>query len=260
VIKMDLLKKTVKVVISIFVLIGIWELVVLTGRYEQSLLPSPAGVLTGMAELIKDGALLTHFKVSLVRFLIGYLAAVITGITLGLMLGWNKSVWSFIDPVVQVLRPVSPIAWFPFIVLWFGIGDAPAVVTIFIAGFYPILLSTVSGVGNVDTVYLKVADNFGIRQPQLLFKIILPAAFPLIANSLHIALGSAWVFLVAGEMVGAQSGLGFMIIDARNSLRSDLVLAGIIFIGISGLLLDRLIKILESGIKRQWGVSIEVRN
>jgi len=119
---------------------------------------------------IKDGTLLTHFRVSLARFFIGYLAAIVAGITLGLLLGWNKSVWSFIEPVVQVLRPVSPIAWFPFIVLWFGIGDTPAIVIIFIAGFFPILLSTVSGVGNVDAIYLKVADSFGIRQPQMLFK------------------------------------------------------------------------------------------
>jgi len=115
------------------------------GKYEPSLLPSPAKVLEGMAELIKDGTLLTHFRVSLARFFIGYLAAIVAGITLGLLLGWNKSVWSFIEPVVQVLRPVSPIAWFPFIVLWFGIGDTPAIVIIFIAGFFPILLSTVSG-------------------------------------------------------------------------------------------------------------------
>jgi len=253
--KMEILKKASRIVISISVLVVIWQLAVFSGRYEPSLLPSPAKVFEGMSELIKDGTLLTHFRVSLSRFFIGYLASIVAGITLGLLLGWNKKVWSFIEPIVQVLRPVSPIAWFPFIVLWFGIGDAPAIVIIFIAGFYPILLSTVSGVGNVDAIYLKVADNFGIRQPQMLFKIILPAAFPLIANGLHIALGSAWVFLVAGEMVGAQSGLGFLIIDARNSLRSDLVLAGIIFIGVLGLLLDRLIKFLETGIEKQWGIS-----
>lgn len=253
--KMDILKKILKIIVSISILVGIWQLIVKTGRYEPSLLPSPARVFTGMTELINDGTLFTHFRVSLTRFFTGYLAAIIAGITLGLLLGWNKRVWSFIDPIVQVLRPVSPIAWFPFIVLWFGIGDAPAVVIIFIAGFYPILLSTVSGVGRVDAIYIKVAENFGIRQPQLLFKIILPAAFPLIANGLHIALGAAWVFLVAGEMVGAQSGLGYLIIDARNSLRSDLVLAGIIFIGVLGLLLDRLIKLLESSIERQWGIS-----
>ncbi|NLM36099.1 MAG: ABC transporter permease [Clostridiales bacterium] len=251
---MNILKKSIKAVVSISALIIIWQLVVLTGSFEESLLPSPAVVFQGIWEIIKDGTLFTNFKVSIARFLTGYLSAVFAGVILGLLLGWNKRIWSYVDPVVQVLRPVSPIAWFPFIVLWFGIGDGPAVVTIFIAAFYPILLSTVSGVGNVDAVYLKVADNFEIKQPALLFKIILPSAFPLIANGLHLALGSAWVFLVAGEMVGAQSGLGFMIIDARNSLRSDLVFAGIIIIGVLGLLLDRLVGLLESRIKRQWGI------
>jgi len=254
-----MLRKMVKVVASISLLITIWQLVVLTGKFEKSLLPSPAVVYTGITEMFKDGTLLVNLRVSIARFLTGYLAAVLAGVTLGLLFGWNKNVWSFIDPIVQLLRPISPIAWFPFIVLWFGIGDAPAVVIIFIAAFFPILLSTVSGVGNVDAVFLKVAANFGIKQPALLFKIIFPSAFPLIANGLHMALGSAWIFLVAGEMVGAQSGLGFMIIDARKSLRSDLVLAGIIIIGLLGLLLDRLIRLLENKIKRQWGLSPEVK-
>jgi NitT/TauT family transport system permease protein len=252
--------KVLKVISSLALFVAIWELIVLTGRYEPSLLPSPVKVLEGMGELVKDGTLITHFKVSLSRFITGYAMAVITGISLGLVLGYNKKVWEFVEPVVQLLRPVSPIAWFPFIVLWFGIGDVPAIIIIFIAGFFPTLLSTVSGVRKVDPVYLNVANNFGIRQPHLLFKIILPAAFPMIANGLHIALGTAWVFLVAGEMVGAQSGLGYLIIDSRNSLRSDLVLAGIIFIGISGLVLDRLIKLLEGYIERQWGVSDGRRN
>jgi len=256
---MNILKKAVKAVVSISVHILIWELFVLTGRFEKSLLPSPAVVFTGIAKMIMDGTLFTNLKVSIARFLAGYLAAALAGVAFGLLLGWNKKVWAFIDPVIQVLRPISPIAWFPFIVLWFGIGDAPAVVIIFIAAFFPILLSTVSGVGNVDAVFLKVAANFGIKQPALLFKIIFPSAFPLIANGLHMALGSAWIFLVAGEMVGAQSGLGFMIIDARKSLRSDLVLAGIIIIGLLGLLLDRLIRLLENKIKRQWGLSPEVK-
>lgn len=257
---MGLIKKIAIIIASLSLLIGVWELVVLTGRYAPSLLPSPAKVLTGIQDLILDGSLFTHLRVSLARFSAGYLSAAIAGILLGLLFGCYKRAWSFVDPIVQVLRPVSPIAWFPFIVLWFGIGDVPAVIIIFIAAFYPILLSTISGVRKVDEIYLKVADNFNVRQPLLLFKIVLPAAFPLIANGLHVALGSAWVFLVAGEMVGAQSGLGYLIIDARNSLRSDLVLAGIILIGVCGLLLDRLIRLVESGIENQWGVSLGRRN
>ncbi len=252
---MENIKKLLRVIVSVSVLVILWQLVYSSGRYEPALLPSPMDVVMSMGELIANGTLLTHILVSLMRFLSGYLLAAIAGIVLGLILGWYHKVWAFVNPIVQFLRPVSPIAWFPFIVLWFGIGDAPAIVIIFIAAFYPILLSTVNGVRKVDSVYLKIAQNLEMKQTHTLTKIVLPAAFPMIANGLHMALGSAWVFLVAGEMVGAQSGLGYLIIDARNSLRSDLVLAGIIFIGISGLVLDSLIKQLEKTIERKWGVS-----
>ena len=123
----------------------------------------------------------------------------------------------------------------------------------FIAAFFPVLLSTVSAVGEVDPIYFKVAKNFGIQQPQTMWKIIFPAAFPQIANGIHLALGTAWVFLVAGEMVGAQSGLGYLVIDARNNLRADILLATIIVIGLIGLILDALLKLLEKQILKSWG-------
>lgn len=248
------LRKLINTAVGLLLLLAAWQVVVISGKYDKSLLPSPLDVMQGMNELITDGTLLTHISVSLYRFSVGYLAAIATGIVLGLIFGWFNNLWGIFDPIVQVLRPISPIAWFPFIVLWFGIGDLPAIVIIFIAAFYPVLLSTVSSVKKVDQVYLKVAKNFGIKQPHILTKIIFPAAFPYIATGLHIALGSAWVFLVAGEMVGAQSGLGFLIIDARNNLRADLVLAGIIFIGFTGLILDKAIGILEKWIGKNWGI------
>jgi len=248
------IKKAVNIFIGLSILVAIWEGIVLTGRYESSLLPSPLMVVAGISELLQEGTLFTNFKVSLMRFFAGYFSAAIIAIAFGLILGWFSKTWAIVDPIVQVLRPVSPIAWSPFIVLWAGIGDMPAIVIIFIAAFFPILLSTVSAVRKIDPTYLKVAQNFGIKQSDLLLKIIFPASFPFIANGLHIALGSAWIFLVAGEMVGAQSGLGYLIVDARNSIRLDLVLAGIIFIGISGLLLDKGIKLFENWIGKQWGV------
>lgn len=240
--------------VGIVLLFILWEGMICSGRYNPSLLPSPLKVGKGMAELLQDGVLFTHIGISLFRFAIGYITAAILGVSLGLLLGWFRNIWTIFDPIVQILRPISPIAWFPFIVLWFGIGDLPAIVIIFIAAFYPILLSTVAAVSKTDQLYLKVAKNFGIKQPYVLSKIVLPAAFPYITNGLHIALGTAWVFLVAGEMVGAQSGLGYLIIDARNNLRTDLVLAGIIFIGLAGLLLDKAIVVFEKQIGRRWGI------
>ncbi len=166
------------------------------------------------------------------------LCRLVTAVAAGLLLGWFFRVFSYINPIVQLVRPIAPVAWMPFIVLWFGIGDAPAVAIIFLAGFFPVLLSTVAAVEHMEPVYRKVARNFGLSQAQTLYKVVFPAAFPQIMNSLRLALGTAWIFLVSGEMVGAQSGLGFLIMDAKNCLRSDALLATMITIGIIGLLLD----------------------
>jgi NitT/TauT family transport system permease protein len=250
---MNSLKKGSNVMIGFAILIFVWQLIITFGNYNAALLPSPVHVLDAIVSLIKDGTLFTHLQVSLMRFIIGYLSAVVTAIIIGLIFGRIPALWNILDPIAQLIRPVSPIAWSPFIVLWFGIGDIPAIVIIFIAAFFPVLLSTVSAVRKVDKTYLKIAQNFEIKNSELLLKIILPAAFPYIANGLHIALGTAWIFLVAGEMVGAQSGLGYMIVDARNSLALDFVLAGIIFIGICGLLLDKAIGLFERWVDKQWG-------
>ena len=205
--------------------------------------------------IISDGSIFTHIQVSLFRFFSGYLIAVVIAVILGLVLGRLPLLWSVLDPIVQVLRPVSPIAWSPFIVLWFGIGNTPAIVIIFIAAFFPVLLSTVSAVRKVDKTYLRIAANFEMGQVETLRKIVLPASFPMIANGLHMALGSAWIFLVAGEMVGAQSGLGFLIVDARNALSLDVVMACIVVIGVLGLILDKLIHYFEAWVNRIWGGS-----
>ena len=248
------MKKTINIIGGFAILLIIWQLVFAFGSYSEALFPSPKGVVKGFIELISDGVLFEDIRDSMIRFVIGYSLSVVLGITFGLILGWFRNIWGFINPIVQLLRPISPMAWLPFIVLWFGIGDLPAIAIIFIAAFFPILLSTVSAVGSVDQTYLKVAKNFGIKQPQVLTKIILPAAFPSIATGLHLALGTAWVFLVAGEMVGAQSGLGFLIIDARNNLRADMLMAAMVVIGVLGLLLDSLIRLLEKWISSRWGI------
>ena len=217
----------------------IWELVVRIGGFNEALLPTPYKVLLGFGELIGDGVLFKDIADSLVRFFIGYIISVVAGVFLGLIL---------------VIRAISPVAWLPFIVLFFGIGQAPAIVIIFIAAFFPVLLSTVSAIQNIDPGYIKVARNFGIKQPELLFKIVLPAVFPGIASGLHIALGTAWIFLVTGEMVGSQTGLGFLIIDMRNNLRNDLLMVAILTIGFVGLLLDWGVSLIEKWIYRRWGI------
>ena len=240
-------------VISFIVLIALWQLLYTVSDFNEALFPSPFKALRALIELAADGTLFRHIGTSLYRFAAGYGRAVVSAVLLGLVLGWFSKAFRFVDPIVQLLRPISPTAWMPFIVLWFGIGDVPAIVIIFIAGFFPVLLTTVAAVANIDPIYLKVSRSFGIRQPQLMWKVIFPAAFPQIASGIHLALGTSWIFLVAGEMVGAQSGVGYLIIDARNDLRTDILLADIVVIGLIGLILDTLLKMAEKRILRAWG-------
>ncbi|ADL50143.1 ABC transporter permease [Clostridium cellulovorans] len=246
-------RKLLNIIISLSLLLILWQLLSLFGEVGKTSIPSPLEVVKAIKDMIEDKILFKYIGISLYRFAVGYFIAAIFAIALGLIFGWYKKAWDIIDPIVQVLRPVSPIAWFPFIVIIFGIGNLPAIVIIFIAAFFPILLSTVTAVKNIEKSYLKVASNFEIKGLKLMGKIVLPAIFPYIANAMHIALGSAWVFLVAGEMVGAQSGLGYLIIDARNNLRLDMLMAGIIFIGLIGLILDKLIARVERKIGVKWG-------
>ncbi len=248
-------EKVLLPLITLIVLVAVWQTLSSLGLWSRGLFPSPVDVVKGIIELASGGQLWGYIGVSLLRFLGGYLAAAILAIPLGLVCGWYTRLWKAFDPLVQVLRPISPIAWFPLITLWFGIGNLPAMVIIFIAAFYPILLATVAAVRNVDPVYLKVARNFGARERNMLWKVVVPAAFPYITMGLHIALGAAWVFLVAGEMMGVRSGLGYLIIDSRNFLRTDLVLVGILIIGVLGLVIDRVIGLGEKWVKKQWGAA-----
>jgi len=239
--------------IGLVLLLFIWQAIIYLGQYEEALLPQPLTVWYALLDLIKSGVLWIHLKASLFRFIMGYLLAAIPAILFGIILGRVESAWAICDPIIQLLRPISPVAWSPFIVLWFGIGDMPAIAIIFIAAFFPIIVSTVNGIRNVDPHYVKIAENLEFDTLILIRKVLFPAALPSIVNGLHIAVGTAWVFLVAGEMIGAQSGLGYLIVDARNMLDLDDVLAGIVVIGILGFLLNRLITLLELAVRKYSG-------
>ena len=229
----------------------IWQLA--AGMYPPDQFPGPRQVLFGIMELHAGGKLLPSIGISLFRFGIAYVSSLLLAVPAGLLLGSFRSLRQALNPIVQILRPISPIAWFPLAVLWFGIGNAPAIFIIFVSAFFPILLATVSAVLSIPESYYKVTRNFGARPLQVFLSVVIPAAFPGIMTGLHIALGTAWIHLVAGEMLGADSGLGFLIIDARNFLRTDLILAGMVLIGVTGLLLNSLITVAERAINRQWG-------
>lgn len=246
--------KTVLYTTASFTLaIALWQLAIIVGNFDEALLPSPLKVVQALAEIGSNGVLLDGIASSMYRFVIGYLISVVLGVAVGLMIGNVNILFRLVNPVVQMIRPIAPVAWMPIIVLLIGIGDAPAIAIIFLAGFFPVMLTTASATHKVDDIYLKVARNYGISRTKTVFQIILPAIFPQIANSLHIALGTSWIFLVSGEMVGTQSGLGYMIIDARNNLRTDILLATMLVIGVIGFVLDILIGRFELSVLRLWG-------
>lgn len=258
------LQKLKYIIVSFGVLLILWQIAADVSGINPSLFPPPFRVLEAFQELCTTGLrgstsdvnLAGHILASMKRFLAGYILASITAVVLGLILGWFPKAFAFVNPVVQLIRPIAPVAWLPFIVLLAGLGDFPAIAIIFIAGFFPILLSTVTAVRNMDPVFLKVAGNFDLTQRETLVKIVFPATFPQIIASLHQALSTCWIFLVSGEMVGSQSGLGFLVMDAKNCIRADALLAAMITIGLIGLLLDQLIGLIEKFIALKWGFGI----
>ncbi|WP_295446882.1 ABC transporter permease [uncultured Thiodictyon sp.] len=238
---------------TLTVFVGVWYLA--AGYYPPEQFPGPQAVALALVELTQDGTLWANTWISLARFAGGYLLAVAVAMPLGLLLGRLPLIARALDPLIQVLRPISPIAWFPLAVLWFGIGNAPAIYIIFLAAFFPVLLTTISAVRSIPAIYLKVATNFGARPAMIFLRIIVPAAFPGIMVGLHIAVGTAWIHLVAGEMLGAQSGLGYMIVDARNFLRTDVIIAGMLVVGLLGLAIYQGMRALERLIGRRWGLA-----
>jgi NitT/TauT family transport system permease protein len=238
-------------VLAIAIFLLLWQFA--ASFYPPDQFPGPWQVWLGLLEIAESGVLFEYIRVSLLRFASAYLLAVLVAIPSGLLLGWFAPLRRAADPLLQILRPISPIAWFPLAVLWFGIGNPPAIFIIFLSAFFPVLLSTISGVRHVETIYLKVASNFGASRRLTFLSVVLPAAFPHIMVGLHIALGTAWIHLVAGEMLGAQSGLGFMIVDARNFLRTDLIIAGMVLVGVLGLTINNLMHRAEGVVRRRWG-------
>ena len=220
----------------------------------SDLFPTPMEVVKGIQELFEKGLLLKYIVASLFRVSWGFGLAVLVGVPLGLILGWFKPAFQALNPMIQILRPISPIAWIPVAILWFGIDDRAPVFLIFLASVFPITVSSMAAVQNMQLVYLRAAQNFGIKGPQLFRRVILPAALPQIITGIRIALGIAWLVVVAAEMIAVNSGLGYLIIDARNAgKRYDLVVAGMVMIGLIGLVLDLLIRQLEKFDEVKWG-------
>jgi len=226
-------------------------------RYQPShLLPGPLGVAGGIVDLVRHGLLLKYVVASLFRVTWGFALAVATAVPLGLAIGWYRRAEMAINPILQILRPISPLAWIPIAILWFGVGDLAAVFLIFVGSFFPLMLTAINAVQSVPAVYVDAGRNFGLSPAALMYRVLYPAVVPRLIVGLRITLGIAWLVVVAAEMIAVSSGLGFLIVDARNAgNRYDLVVAGMLIIGIIGLLLDLGMRSLEKVKSFRWGYS-----
>ncbi len=231
-----------------------WDLAVLWSRSD--IFPRPYQVVLGIVELCRQGVLLNYVVASLFRVSIGFTLAVLVGVPLGLILGWFRPAFLALNPIIQMLRPISPIAWIPLAILWFHVDDRAPIFLIFLSSVFPITVSALAAVQNIQPVYVRAARNFGLSGIDLFRRVVFPACLPQILTGLRIALGIAWLVVVAAEMIAVNSGLGYLIIDARNAgKRYDLVVAGMLLIGLIGLCLDLLIRRLERFDEVKWGYS-----
>jgi len=232
---------------------SLWAMLSALHAFPDSIFPSPQAVLTGFSEEMRSGRLLKDIIASSFRVAIGFTLAVGLGIPCGLWLGHHARARAALLPAVNFFRSLSPLAWIPFAILWFGIGDAPAIFLIFMATFFPLVLATMSAVAGIPTVYFRVAREYGMSSGEVLTAVTLPAIMPQIITTLRVTAGLAWLVVVAAEMIAGRDGLGFAIWDARNGLRMDLLVVEMIVIGIIGMLIDRLLAQLTQLPGVRWG-------
>lgn len=246
----------VRPVVFIAVLLVIWQVAVTQSRFP--ILPGPWQVAVGIVELARHGLLLKYVVASLFRVTWGFALAAILAIPIGLSIGWYRRAEMAFNPLIQIFRPISPLAWIPIAILWFGVGDLASIFLIFLGCFFPLALTAINAVQSVPSVYINAAHNFGLSPAAILYRVLYPAVAPQLIVGLRITLGVAWLVVVAAEMIAVNSGLGFLIVDARNAgNRYDLVVAGMVIIGLIGLLLDIGMRSLEKVKSFRWSYSEE---
>lgn len=233
-----ILKSGIYPVLSFVIIVLIWGLVTRFSGWSEQVFPGPLTVFTGFYELVMNGALLKHSVASLYRVTIGFYMGVILGVALGVILAQNNLLKNLVSPLINFLRPISPLAWIPLAMLWFGIGDSPAIFLIFLSCFFPMVVSTYIAVESINPIYYQVVSNFNFNRKEMITLFIIPAIIPDIVTALRLTIAVAWLVVVAAEMIAVQSGLGYLILDSRNALRMDYVMVGMVVIGTIGFGLD----------------------
>jgi NitT/TauT family transport system permease protein len=238
--------------VLVFILLA-WWLIAVFHLFPAYSFPSPADVLKSFREEIATNRLYNDIIASLWRIAVGFVLSAGLGIPLGLWLGQHLYARQAFLPMLNFFRFLSPLAWVPFAILWFHIGDKPAIFLIFMATFFPLVISTMSAVATIPGIYFRVAHDYNYKGIDLITKVTFPAVLPQVVTSLRVSYGIAWVVIVAAEMVGCQDGLGYGIWEARNGLRLDAAVCYMIVIGLLGMGIDRLLLQFTKLPNVRWG-------
>lgn len=245
--------KMLRYITPLIIIILIWQGLSFFNIINENVFPSPIAVFSGFKDLLIKGIppghrLHLHILYSLYRVVLGYLPAVLTAIPLGILIGWSRRFRDIMSPLIEIIRPIPPLAWIPISILWFGIGVKSAAFIIFLGVFFPVLLNTVSGVLSINSNMIDAARTLGANEKDIFLKILIPGSMPSIFTGMRIGVGIGWMTLVAAEFTGVRVGygLGYMIMTARDVQRPDEIVAGMLVIGFIGLLINYFIKLIES--------------
>ena len=237
--------------------IALWEIFARLGFINPIFLPMPSRIIAAAHQLLIDGELLRNITDSLRRIAIANVVAIAIGVPLGFLMGLYRPFEDIMDGLINLIRPIPPLAWIPLAILWFGLGEVSVAFITLISAFFAILLNTIAGVRAVDKSLVRAALSLGATRRVLITKVVLPATLPHLFTGFRIALGVSWMSIVAAELIASSSGLGFMINYYRELLRPDLILVGMLSIGIIGFLMDRGLLWIEQWLL-PWRIRLEL--
>ncbi len=225
--------------------LAVWQGLYQLGYIKPIILPPPSLVAAAFQDLVKSGAMTRHVGISVIRVLEGFAIAALLGLSLGIAIGLSRTLDRLTDLVIQVVKPIPPIAWIPLAILWFGIGETSKVYIIFLGAFFPIIINTIDGIRQTDHKFVELSRVLEVPRLKFVRRVVIPGALPAIMTGLRVGLMIAWMCVVAAELIAAGSGIGYLIMDARQLSQSDVVLVGMITIGVIGKIMDSVIKWIE---------------
>lgn len=236
---------SIEYIALVLAVIIVWQLMSASGNLNPVILPAPSKVLSTFIGLLTKGTLVENILISLTRVLKGYVIAMVSGLILGIIIGLFDHARRLTDLVVQIIKPIPPIAWIPLVILWFGIGESGKIFLIFLGGFFTMLINVVDGIRQADVKLLEVSRTAETPFIKHVFRVIIPGAAPNIFTGLRVGLSSCWMCVVAAELVSSNTGLGYMIMNARQFGQTDVVIVGMLIIGLIGKLMDSILKVIE---------------